>query len=170
MFVTLTDDKIKLADPGDEIIGIISAVPSVIGNSYDDQWQGMYKTDVFGQPITQIVHHDAEYSEVEVFDVDKKGNKLNTKHTEQILLCEAYDAEEFVLSENYDADQEYVPRSQRKEWAVVGMFGQIVVIDDGTCTVNGYCTVGNDGKATAAETGYRVLKRIDETHIKILFK
>lgn len=170
LFVTLDGDKIKIAFPGDDIIGVVSAAPSVVGNTYDDEWQGKYKTDIFGQLITQVVHHDAVYSEIEVFDTDEDGKELDTKHTEQILVHEAYDAEEYVLSDDYDAGQEYIPRSQRKEWAVVGMFGQIVMVDDGTCIVNGHCTVGNNGIATSSNTGYRVLKRIDETHVKVFVK
>lgn len=170
LFVTLVEDKIKIAEEGDEIIGVISAAPSVIGNAYDDQWQGMYLTDVFGQPLTHMVHHEAEYAEVEVPDIDEDGNKLETTHAKQILVHEAYDAEEYIINPDYDSELEYIPRSQRKEWATVGMFGQLIVVDDGSCNVNGYCTVGNGGIATAAESGYRVLKRLDENHIKILFK
>lgn len=171
LFVTWgANDKIKIANAGDEIVGIVSATSSVIGNAYEDSWQGMYLTDAFGQPITQIVHHDAEYADVEVPDIDEHGNILDTTHTEQQLLREAYDAEEYAVNPDYDPAQEYIPRSQRREWAKVGMLGQLIVIDDGTCTVGGRCAVGDNGKATAFESGYKVLKRIDDTHIKIFFK
>lgn len=171
LFVTWgANDKIKIANAGDEIVGIVSATSSVIGNAYEDSWQGMYLTDAFGQPITQIVHHDAEYADVEVPDIDEHGNILDTTHTEQQLLREAYDAEEYAVNPDYDPAQEYIPRSQRREWAKVGMLGQLIVIDDGTCTVGSRCTVGDNGKAVASEEGYRVMERIDETHIKIFFK
>ena len=171
LFVTWgTNDKIKIASPGDEIVGIISATSSVIGNAYEDSWQGMYLTDAFGQPITQTVHHDAEYVDVYVPDIGNDGGALDTNHVERQLLHEAYDAEEYVINSDYDPTQEYIPRSQRKEWATVGMLGQLIVIDDGTCTVGGRCAVGDNGKATAFESGYKVLKRIDDTHIKIFFK
>lgn len=162
--------KIKIANADDEIIGVISAVPSIIGNAYDDQWQGMYLTDVFGQPLTHMVHHDAEYIEIEVHDKDEEGNILETTHTEQVVVHEAYDAEEYIINPDYNHEQEYIPRSQRKEWAIVGMFGQIIVTDDGSCTPCGYCTVGENGIATSAEGGWRVLNRVDENHVKILFK
>lgn len=171
LFVTWgTDDKIKIASPGDEIVGIISATSSVIGNAYEDSWQGMYLTDAFGQPVTQTVHHDAEYVDVYVPDIGNDGGALDTNHVERQLLHEAYDAEEYVINPDYDPTQEYIPRSQRKEWATVGMLGQLIVIDDGSCTVGGHCAVGDNGKATAFESGYKVLKRIDDTHIKVFFK
>lgn len=75
-----------------------------------------------------------------------------------------------VLNPNYNPDKEYIPRSERKEWATVGLLGKLIVVDDGSCKVNGYCKVSNNGVATTADTGYRVMSRIDNTHIQILFR
>lgn len=77
-----------------------------------------------------------------------------------------------ITNEAYDETQHYVERVNRKEWATIGLLGQLVVEDDGTCLVNGYCKVLS-GKATyaeEAENSYRVLKRVNNTHILILFK
>ena len=71
---------------------------------------------------------------------------------------------------NPEIDNDYLPRLDRLEWDAVGMMGKLVAVDDGTCVVNGYCKPSDGGIATAAETGYRVLRRIDDTHIKILLK
>ena len=171
LFVTWGNNGlVKLANNGDEILGVVSVTPSVAGNAYEDDWQGMYQTDIFGQPLSHIVHHDAEYVDVEMPDVDDEGNELETTHIEHQLLHEAYDAEEYILNPEYDSEQEYIPRSDRKEWTVVGLMGQLIVIDDGSCTVNGYCTVSKNGVGTASETGFRVLSRLDDTHIKIFVK
>lgn len=59
---------------------------------------------------------------------------------------------------------------ENPDFAVVGICGKLIVHDDGTCVPNGYCTAGKDGIATASESGYRVLSRIDENRIKINFK
>ena len=48
--------------------------------------------------------------------------------------------------------------------------GQIVVEDDGTCKPNKYCWSGENGVATASETGYRVMKRIDDNHVLVMFR
>lgn len=171
LFVTWGNNGlVKLANEGDEILGVVSVTPSVVGNAYEDDWQGMYQTDIFGQPLSHIVHHDAEYVDIEMPDVDDEGNELETTHIEHQLLHEAYDAEEYILNPEYDSEQEYIPRSDRKEWTVVGLMGQLIVIDDGSCTVNGYCTVSKNGVGTASETGFRVLSRLDDTHIKIFVK
>ena len=82
----------------------------------------------------------------------------------------AHTVKRFKVNPDYDSTQEYVSREFRPEWSPVGMLGQVVAVDDGGCQVNGYCRPGADGIATAADTGYRVMARIDNTHIKILVK
>ncbi len=51
MLVTLDGDRIIPAH-GDEIFGIISAAPSVVGNAYELHWSGKYARDIFGRIIT----------------------------------------------------------------------------------------------------------------------
>ena len=133
LFVTLDGDKIKLANHGDYILGVISANPSIVGNSAELDWHDKYKTNVYGRLIYDELHNP-------------------------------------IVNENYDDTLEYVPRGARKEYDKVGLLGQLVVQDDGTCEVNGYCTASVDGMATKSDSGYRVVKRIDETHIKIILK
>lgn len=133
LFVTLDGDKIKLANHGDYILGVISANPSIVGKSAELDWHDKYKTDVYGRLI-----YDESYNP--------------------------------IVNENYDDTLEYVPRGARKEYDKVGLLGQLVVQDDGTCEVNGCCTASVNGVATKSDSGYRVVKRIDETHIKIILK
>lgn len=78
----------------------------------------------------------------------------------------------FQLSESYDEalDESYTSRLERPEWAAIGLVGKLVVVDDGTCEPNGYCKPAANGVATAADSGYRVLARIDELHVKVLLK
>lgn len=71
---------------------------------------------------------------------------------------------------DYDDSQPYILRSERPEWDVVGMLGQLIGRDDGTCKVNEYCAVRDGGIVTASQTGYRVLARIWEGVVKILFR
>lgn len=133
LFVTLDGDKIKLANKGDYILGVISANPSIVGNSAELDWHDKYKTDVYGRLIYDESHN-------------------------------------LILNENYNDTLEYIPRGARKEYSKVGLLGQLVVQDDGTCEVNGYCMASVNGVATKSDSGYRVIKRIDETHIKIILK
>jgi hypothetical protein len=158
-FVTYEDgDKIRIAtDKDDYILGVISSRPAVIGNGFTDEWQGLYLTDVYGERLTETV--DVEEEEIK----DEEGNVIETipAHTEI----------RFILNPDYDPEKEYIGRDQRKEWAVVGTHGQLVLIDNGLCEVNGYCTAGEDGTAVPAEKSeYRVIARLDDTHIRIVIK
>ncbi|WP_242840917.1 peptidase G2 autoproteolytic cleavage domain-containing protein [Butyrivibrio sp. AE3004] len=70
----------------------------------------------------------------------------------------------------YDPTREYIPRSSRPEWSAVGLLGKLVCIDDGTAQVNSYVKVNDNSIATASteRTKYRVMERLDESHIKIM--
>lgn len=74
-----------------------------------------------------------------------------------------------LLSPNWEGDVEYVNRVDQESWIPVGLVGQVVADDDGTTAVGGYAVVGADGVLTAAENfGYRVMERIDGTHVRII--
>lgn len=155
LFVTLDGEQLKKADAGDFIIGVISSTPSVVGDNYADDWQGKYKRDVFGTRLLEDTAIPDEF--------DKNGKIKVLAHTEK----------QWVLSSGFNSDLDeketpYIPRDKRKEWSPVGMMGKLITVDDGTCRVNGFCAAGVDGVATKSETGYRVMKRLDERHIKIL--
>ena len=48
---SIDTDKIEFAtgSPDERVLGVVSATPTVVGNSYSDQWHGMYLTDDFGR-------------------------------------------------------------------------------------------------------------------------
>ena len=164
--VTLDGEKIRLATVDDDyILGVVSANPCIEGDVYSDDWQGKYLTDVFGQRLTQTVHIPARYEEQEIADPE-----TGETTTENVLIEDEHDAVQWVLNPDYDPEQEYVSREDRKEWSAIGLMGKLVVVDDGTCEVNGYCKAGVNGIATKANDGYRVMARIDDTHIRVLVR
>lgn len=61
-----------------------------------------------------------------------------------------------------------MPRTERSEWAAIGMMGKLRVRDDGTCSPNGFCMPNVAGIATASSQGYRVLERLDSNKVLIL--
>jgi hypothetical protein len=85
--VSLVGNKIKIAEEGETIIGIISASPSVIG---DDglYWKKKFLTNDLGEYI-----------------LDENGGQ--------------------VINPEFDSNIPYIPRSERKEWAIVGLMGKI---------------------------------------------
>lgn len=152
-FVTLDGDKIKLATSQDDyILGVVSGNPSVIGDSHSDQWAYMFEQDIFGRPIYETVTIPEEK--------DDDGNIIVEEHTE----------EQLKVSKQYDNTQPYIARDKRKEWVAVGLLGKLICIDDGTAEINGYVKPNENSIATYSEakTKYRVMKRIDETHIQIM--
>lgn len=153
LFVTLDGDKIRIANAGDDYIGVISGNEAFVGNTASEEWQGKYLSDVFGTKLSQTIEIPAEINE-------ETGE----------VIKEAFTTTQYVLNPDYDPNEEYVMRENRKEWGTVGMLGQVVVIDDGTCVVGGRVEPSINGIGTASDKGYRVMKRIDENHIKVLVK
>lgn len=162
-FVTLHGSRICLAQPGEDfLLGIISGNPSVVGDVHDDQWCDMFLYDVFGRPIWEDVNVPDETCEEP--DPENPGQTITR------VIVPAHTERRQKLNPQYDSSQTYIPRSERSEWDAVGMMGKLVVLDDGSCQINGWCTAGTDGIATASEnrSGWRVMERIDETHIRVL--
>lgn len=158
-FVTLLGEKIKYASSNDEyILGIVSVDPAIIGDN-PDRWVTKFKKDVFGRRI-----YENKYLE-EISHIDEKTG-------EKTIAQEAGYYDVPILNPDYNPDEEYVDRSDRPEWAYIGMLGKLVVIDDGTCEENGYCWPYIDGIATkdTIHKQIRVMKRLDETHIRVLLK
>lgn len=154
LFVTLDGNRIRLATSEDDyILGVVSHpdVMSFVGNTASEEWCNKWQRDVFGRFLT-------EQKTIPAYTDDEGVKHEETQATVRIL------------NPDWDKTQVYVPREERPEWDAVCFSGQVIVVDDGTCKVNGYCSASANGIATASETGYRVIKRIDDTHIKILFR
>lgn len=152
-FVTLRNGKISIASPIDDyILGAVAVFPSVVGNSFENQWKGRVVRDKWGRP-------QYEYREIK----EEKNGEIVRRGDFQII------------NPDYDATKKYIPRSQRSEWSPIGMFGVLKVRDDGTCLENGYCKVANGGIATAADQHipgqtWRVVNRITDNIIMIVFR
>lgn len=74
----------------------------------------------------------------------------------------------------HEPGRKYIPRSQRKEWDVVGLVGQVYVRDDGSCKPGSWCCCRN-GIAVACEYSkelqcWLVQKRISAGVIVILMR
>ena len=150
LFVTFDEDnpeKIRIANSNDDyILGIVSGMPSVIGNG-DEDWKKRYVLDDFGRYIQETFEY-----------VENEETKTGTKWKE---------------NPEYDNTKPYAPRAERAEWSAIGLVGVLSVYDDGTCQVNGYCKCKNNGIATAVEKGadtYRVIKRVNDNIVKVVLK
>ncbi|MEK4852226.1 peptidase G2 autoproteolytic cleavage domain-containing protein [Paenibacillus sp. FSL H7-0756] len=152
-FVTTEGEQVRKATPADQyILGVVSANPSVLGDSSPLNWTGKYEKDEWGR----VKYEDREVKAV----IDSEGK----------VLAPAYTKSSAVVNPEYVPSQTYVPRIDRPEWVAVGTMGKLLVRDDGTCQVNGYCMPGENGVATASVEGYRVLARTAPDQIKIYVK
>jgi len=138
--VVLDNNKIRKATSSDSaanIIGVISANPSVVGDVDMDAWKHKHLRDDFGRYIkdthkvvewTETVTENEETKEVQhryedwnipddvtvpsdatILDKDEKSNVFNHKR----------------LNPDYDPDKAYVRREDRPEWVTVGMMGKL---------------------------------------------
>jgi hypothetical protein len=113
--VELDGDKIKICQIADNAIGVISSRPTIVGNSDDgtsDEWVGKYEKDKWGRFIMEDYTYDVPTGS------DLSGNTIYTTVTGQ----------KKKINPNYDETIPYVPRSERPEWNVVGLLGQIRVL------------------------------------------
>ncbi len=162
-FVTLDGEEIRLAGQEDSyILGIVSATPSVVGDVHDDQWHEMYATDIFGRPIWEET--DLPEETMEAPDPEDTGKTVRR------VIRPAHTERRQKRNPEYDPQQKYQPRTQRPEWDAVGLLGKLVVVDDGSCQVNGWCMPWKNGLATESPhpTRFRVMARLDRNHVRVM--
>lgn len=172
-FVTLESNKIKIANSTDYILGAISTNPSIIGSFCENNKFNPDLLDDLGRPVygnQEITYTEYEWKDVEETYTDENG-ETHTHTVKKYVPVEKTEITYRILP-----NPNYNPSAQRETdpaWAVVGMLGQLRVRDDGTCQPNGYCTVKDGGIATMtndSSKGWRVMSRISENVIRILFK
>ena len=139
--VVLSNGKIRPSietDSSSDIIGAVSGTAGIElgGGTFD--WQGKYQRDEFGRKIYQDVEY-VSWFEDEIISIDPEdGDKIDKKRVsyrvnevpEDVIIPDDAEYEtvsEEILSPDYDETQEYIPRSQRKEWACIGLMGQILI-------------------------------------------
>ena len=98
--VVLVGNKIRQAVAGEEPIGVISANPSMVGDSAWNKWRGKYLTDDYGTYLRE--DHQV---------TDEDGVVTTQKRR--------------ILNPNYDPNETYVPRESRPEWDCVGLLGKL---------------------------------------------
>ena len=115
--VELTGSFIKPCTIAENAIGVISNKPSVLGNSDEgtaDEWVGKYKKDIWGN------YEWVEEEYQSLTGIDEEGNSMFETKTQMVR----------VLNPNFDPTILYTPRSERPEWNVVGLLGQIKVLNN----------------------------------------
>ena len=102
--------KIKIAEEGETVIGAISGTAGVIGGAHEFNWQGRFKHDEWGREVFEELKDES--GNLIYTDAETRSNYVKTNRIE---------------NSDWDSslDNSYVPRALRKEWAIVGLLGQI---------------------------------------------
>jgi hypothetical protein len=145
------------------------------GNPNNEDRRGLFVT-LDGEKI-RLAKSDDDYivgvvSATPSIIGDACSDDWHGKYVTDVFGARVLENGAYKLSDGFDEtlDDKYISRLDRPEWSAVGLVGKLIVVDDGTCQVNGYCYPSENGIATDSATGFRVMSRIDENHIKILLK
>lgn len=143
-------EKIRKANSRDDyIVGITSSNPAVLADIQDPECS-KYILDKWNRPIYE-----------EVIIPPEKDNKGN-------ILREERKINRKKINPNWSKDCS--SRLDKQEWMAVGLVGKLLVRDDGTCQPGSYCKPNDEGIATKARKGYRVMKRTGSNQILVLVK
>jgi hypothetical protein len=145
--------KIRLATDGDIPFGAVSPHPSIVGNGFEEEWSGKYLRNIWGDYETQnFTIYKYEIPELNeqghpILDADNNivyikqevyshliDNPDSFEFPEDAINTEISTADEngilheaWVINPNYDPTLEYISRSKRKEWAAIGILGQLLI-------------------------------------------
>ena len=100
-------DMIKKCEEGETPIGIVSGTSGFTGGGADIYWKGYWEQDAWGRPVyaQQLIHGEPVFNE----DGTPKMKR--------------------VVNPDWDSTSTYtyIPRKDRKEWACVGLLGQVLM-------------------------------------------
>jgi len=176
-FVTIQQGFIRKATATDKyILGVVSATPSIVGDSKGTEWHDTYQRDQFGRIIYEWITEEQEVPDDEVkIEIPSQKQirgleKATPERSKTQVKKQPIRVYRPKINPAYNPEKTYIPRDQRAEWAPVGMMGKLIVRDDGSCKPDEFCSVYTGGIATASESGYLVLKRLDSNLIQIIAK
>jgi len=128
--VALEGEKIRKAEKGDKILGVVSETAGLVLGGAAFYWNDQYVRNEFGGTVYETVFHGGEEIRIP---------KLNP---------------------DYDPSLEYVPRDSRDEWHVIGLIGQVFVRIDETVSVGDSVSAIGGIATKAESGGYGTVMRI----------
>ena len=130
--VSLVSEKIKIADIGETVLGVVSATPTLSGDSAELSWKDMYLRDDWGRVITEpyVTYNwttENEYSPPTPHSVASYDDISNVPVDATVLTVDANGdlLSRPVINPLYNPALEYIPRSKRPEWSPVGLLGKL---------------------------------------------
>ncbi|MDM5323960.1 peptidase G2 autoproteolytic cleavage domain-containing protein [Bacillus subtilis] len=129
--VALEGEKVRKADAGDKILGVVSKTAGLVLGGAAFDWKNRYLRDEFGGIIYR-----------EVYD----GELVITVPAE---------------NPDYDPSVEYKPREDRDEWHIIGLIGQVFVRIDSTVRVGDSVSAINGIATKSESNGYGTVMKIE---------
>lgn len=144
--VALIGKKIKIAEQGDNVIGVVSGAPMVVGDAATFRWHGAHLKDEFNRNLTEeytVVswtendagewHYEVDSAGKRKIVIDRQGGVVNHSYFEDAVpegVTIPATATRTLLARNienpnWNKSEPYIPRLQRKEWAAVGLLGKL---------------------------------------------
>ena len=153
MTVVLDEGKVRLAEAGEEakVLGVIrpNGTSAMVGGSHTFKWKNKYETDVWGvvqkENYTQVTW--MEDTTKHSYAKDRIPSGITPPSTDEEKTAKKYVERNTYardkgshkkgdllmrkkLNSSYDASKTYVDREhRRKEWAIVGLLGQVPIRD-----------------------------------------
>jgi hypothetical protein len=130
--VVLVNNKVRKATASDaaaDIIGVVSATPTVVGDAAWNRWNEKYLRDDYGSYLTETytvtrwTENDVDYD----YPTDEVPSDL-TVPSDATVHTQDENGVTFTrrrLNPDYDATQTYTPRSERQEWDTIGLMGKL---------------------------------------------
>jgi len=148
--VVLDGDKIRKAEGGEIPIGIVSVKPAVCGD-HPNEWHKTWKTDEWGRKIYkevpcvkfEIQHESEPATYYKEGDELPEGKEIGDEKSAAVYITKEKhyegdgipddlpdDAESYTklvsqYSDEYDEEQDYSIRAERKEWSPIGLMGKL---------------------------------------------
>ena len=138
--VVLDGNKIRKAtneDNPNNIIGVVSGNPFVVGDDAWSKWHEKYLKDDFGRYILEEytitewekeITQNEEVKKIKVsFETDKIPSDEVVPENATVLTKEVNGEvlKRRILNPNFDETSEYITREDRKEWDTVGLLGKV---------------------------------------------
>lgn len=159
--VSLEGRKVKPTQPGDNILGVVSATASIAAGDSPFHWSKRYLTGEFGEMLMQDVkcvswnvsvkNKNNETADTNAFDgsvaeAQRLGLEIPTS-------AKFYTERHPVENPDYKSELENVPRSERpNEWTCVGLLGQVHVRVASDVQVGDFVAAGNGGVGVKSDT------------------
>ena len=153
MTVVLDEGKVRLAEAGEEakVLGVIrpNGTSAMVGGSHTFKWKDKYETDVWGvvqkENYTQVTW--MEDTTKHSYPKDRIPSGITPPSTDEEKTAKKYVERNTYardkanhkkgdllmrkkLNSSYDESKIYISREdRRKEWAIVGLLGQVPIRD-----------------------------------------